>query len=69
MRQDALLDAKKKAREAKKKQKLLELEKEHQKQMIDKEIELNNNNFNKEMDNIENKLYEQLGEQVKAIEA
>ena len=50
LQQDALLAAKRKAREAKKKQKLRELEKAHQKEMCDKEIELNNNKFNKEME-------------------
>jgi len=32
---------------------LLELEKAHQKEMCDKEIELNNSKFNKEMDAID----------------
>jgi len=62
MQQDALLAAKRKAREAKKKQKLLELEKAHQQEMCDKEIELNNNKFNKEMDAIDERMDEQLNE-------
>jgi hypothetical protein len=64
LQQDALLAAKRKAREAKKKQKLRELEKVQQKEMSDKEIELNNNKFNKEMESIEEKMDEQLDDQI-----
>ena len=56
LKQDRLLEEKRKAREAKRKIRALQVKKEQAKEQVDKECEINDNKVNEALEKLDNKL-------------